>query len=41
MRRRILLVEDDAKTRASIELYLRHEGYEAQFLLLGVVNNPG
>ncbi|HWW61635.1 MAG TPA: response regulator transcription factor [Thermoanaerobaculia bacterium] len=28
MRRRILLVEDDAKTRASIELYLRHEGYD-------------
>ncbi|HVR38952.1 MAG TPA: response regulator transcription factor, partial [Thermoanaerobaculia bacterium] len=28
MRRRILLVEDDAKTRATIELYLRHEGYD-------------
>jgi DNA-binding response OmpR family regulator len=28
MRRRILLVEDDPKTRAMVELYLRREGYD-------------
>jgi DNA-binding response OmpR family regulator len=28
--RRILIIEDDAKTAASIEMYLRHDGYAAE-----------
>jgi len=32
---RILVVEDDKKTSASIEMYLRHEGYETDIALTG------
>ena len=33
--RRILIVEDDAKTSASIEMYLRHEGYRTDVARTG------
>lgn len=33
--RRILIVEDDRKTSASIEMYLRHEGYETDIAPTG------
>lgn len=33
--RRILIVEDDAKTSASIEMYLRHEGYRTDIARTG------
>ncbi|HEX7421301.1 MAG TPA: response regulator transcription factor [Thermoanaerobaculia bacterium] len=32
---RILIVEDDAKTSASIEMYLRHEGYRTELARTG------
>ena len=35
MSRRILVVEDDSKTSASLELYLRHAGFEAQVARTG------
>lgn len=35
MPRRILVVEDDAKTSASLELYLRHAGFEPQIVHTG------
>ncbi len=36
MRRRILLVEDDPKTRATVGLYLQREGYEVSVAEDGV-----
>ena len=36
MRRRILLVEDDPKTRETLELYLRREGYDVATAADGV-----
>src|SRR3954451_23496936 len=33
--RRILIVEDDPKTSASIEMYLRHEGYRTDIARTG------
>ena len=35
MGRRILVVEDDTKTSASLELYLRHAGFEPQVARTG------
>ena len=35
MSRRILVVEDDSKTSASLELYLRHAGFEPQVARTG------
>ena len=34
--RRVLVVEDDVKTSASIEMYLRHEGYRTDVAYTGV-----
>jgi DNA-binding response OmpR family regulator len=36
MRRRILLVEDDPKTRTTVALYLEREGYDVATAVDGV-----